>query len=231
MNRDERRTRAPGLPPRQTLRSGVTVLSPVDGDAQGTWISVNHFGHTLALLNRYEDSPHDPAGSYVSRGRLVSDLAPLPGPQATDATLGSLDLSAYRPFTLASIAPDLPTHLFDWNGAELIRSSVSTPGLIRASSGSDQAAAEQARQEVFREAECRFGGLTGEIIRDLHRSHLPARGAKSICMHRDETVTVSCSLVTVSKSEMSFLYISGSPCESSEFHLANMARSTTQSTT
>ena len=57
MNRDERRTRAPATPPERRELDGVPVLLPRDGEAGGTWIAVNALGHTLALLNRWDDSP------------------------------------------------------------------------------------------------------------------------------------------------------------------------------
>ena len=61
MNRDERRTRAPALPPAAVAPSGVPALIPIDGDAGGSWISVNCLGHALALLNRWDESPLTPA--------------------------------------------------------------------------------------------------------------------------------------------------------------------------
>src|SRR5262245_8061057 len=59
-NRDERRTRGPGLPPGMMEGDGVRFLAPTDADAGGTWIGVNQFGLTVGLLNRYHEAPHDP---------------------------------------------------------------------------------------------------------------------------------------------------------------------------
>ncbi|HEX7023947.1 MAG TPA: NRDE family protein, partial [Gemmatimonadales bacterium] len=217
MNRDERRTRAPALPPTIIQRAGVPVLVPSDGEAGGSWISVNAHGHCLALLNRWEESPHDPEGAFVSRGLLVLELAGLPGPEAVDSAIAGLPLSRYRPFTLASVARDRTPRLFEWNGRVLERAGIAEPGLVRTSSGSDQAGAERERGGLFREARLRANGLTPEVLADLHRSHRPEKGQLSICMHRTEAVTVSCSLVTVSANRMSFRYVAGSPCEATRF--------------
>jgi hypothetical protein len=212
MNRDERRTRAPAIPP-GPVDAGVTALLPVDGDAGGTWISVNDRGHALALLNRWDESPHDAGTPVVSRGLLVRDLAGLPDAGRLGIALAGLALARYRPFTLASLTPGGHPALFEWNGLELSQKSVSEPGLVRTSSGSDQAGVERCRGALFRAAREAPEGLTPEVLSALHRSHLPERGPLSICMHRDEAVTVSFSLITVSGGQVLFRYVAGSPCE------------------
>ena len=216
MNRDERRTRAPAIPP-GPVDAGVPALLPVDGDAGGTWISVNDRGHTLALLNRWDESPYDAGTPVVSRGLLVRDLAGLPDAGRLGITLHGLALARYRPFTLASVTPGGPPALFEWNGLELSHQRVSEPGLVRTSSGSDQAGVERSRGTLFRAAREGPEGLTEKVLTALHRSHLPQRGPLSICMHRDEAVTVSFSLITVSGGQVLFRYVAGSPCETEGF--------------
>ena len=223
MNRDERRTRAPATPPERRELDGVSVLLPRDGEAGGTWIAVNALGHTLALLNRWDDSPvGDSApreaappnpGPLVSRGLLVLELAPPPHRRAVDEALLRIPLTSYRPFTLVSLSPGEIPWLFEWDGRALERASVAVPGLVRASSGSDQAAAERERGQLFREATARPGGLTPDVLFALHRTHRPEKGPLSICMHREEAVTVSLSLITVIPSLVRFRYLDGSPCE------------------
>ena len=213
MNRDERRTRARGLPPTQTLLRDVPVLMPVDPDAGGTWISVNGLGTSLALLNRYEESPQDPRGAFTSRGLLIREMAWVAGPNELEAELAARPLASYRPFTLASLARGGAPQLFDWDGHRLSRSAVGEPGLVRASSGSNQVEAERVRGELFRAAAGEPGGLTPAALERLHRSHLPVKGQLSICMHREEALTVSLSLVKVNKKEISIFYVNGSPGE------------------
>lgn len=212
MNRDERRTRAPARPP-ALIQAGVPVLCPADAEAGGTWLAVNAQGHALALLNRYEDAPHDEKTEFVSRGLLVLELAGVPGPAALAAALEQRPLTRYRPFTLASLAPDAAPRLFVWNQRELESREVTEPGLLQASSGVAQAAAERERGTCLREAAARAGGLTPEVLAGLHRSHLPERGALSICMHRPDAVTVSFSLITVGPDLATFRYLAGAPCE------------------
>jgi len=216
MNRDERPTRAPALPPAVLAPSGVQALIPVDGEAGGSWISVNSLGHSLALLNRFEDSPLDPTGPFVSRGLLLTDLAGSSGPEAVDRALIGVPLMSYRPFTLASLAPETNPWLFEWNGRVLERARVAQPGMVRTSSGRDQAGAERVRGALFREAAASPRGLTREVLFALHRSHRPESGPLSICMHREEASTVSCSLITVTESDVLFSYVNGPPGESTD---------------
>jgi hypothetical protein len=216
MNRDERRTRAPAHPPELRQLGGIPVLMPMDGEAGGSWISLNGAGHTLALLNRWEESPRDPEDGWVSRGLLLAELSGLRNYRAAAAALEAAPLTRYRPFTLISVAPAEAPWLFEWNGTTLEVSTRENPGLLRTSSGFDQAAVEQARGELFQAAAGPGGELSGAQLAALHRSHLPARGPLSVCMHRDEAVTVSSSLITVTENKMSFRYVAGSPCISED---------------
>lgn len=225
MNRDERRTRAPALLPAAVAPSGVAALIPIDGDAGGSWISVNCLGHALALLNRWDESPFDPSGVFVSRGLLLTGLAALGGPEEVDRALVGSPLVSYRPFTLASLAPETNPWLFEWNGRVLERARVTQPGMVRTSSGRDQAGAERVRGALFREAAASAKGLTKEVLFALHRSHRPEKGPLSICMHREEASTVSCSLITVSASEVLFSYVDGPPGETKGASHHSLARS------
>src|SRR5438132_3548575 len=75
MNRDELLSRARGIPPSLHESNGVRVIYPSDGDAGGSWLAANELGHSLALLNRFEDTPHVEGGEYRSRGCLLLELA------------------------------------------------------------------------------------------------------------------------------------------------------------
>jgi len=224
MNRDERRTRAPGTPPAARTLRGTRILCPADGEAGGTWIAVNQHGLSVALLNRYDDTPHDPAAGSVSRGLLVLELASASQLAALEAALRGQPLRHYRPFTLACASPAAAPRLFEWDGQALLGCDSGGPGLLRASSGADQEGAERERGNLFRAAANRPGGLTPALLEALHRSHLPVRGALSVCMHRDDAVTVSSSLVTVTAAAVTLRQWEGSPCESKTRSELTLAR-------
>ena len=103
--------------------------------------------------------------------------------------------------------------LYEWNGRDLAVARVSTPGLVRASSGSNQGESEQARAAVF----LALGDqLNGSDLLPLHRSHAPRKGPLSICMHRHDAETVSLSYITVNLNNLLMRYVNGLPCESSD---------------
>jgi transport and Golgi organization protein 2 len=224
MNRDERRARAAGTAPSRRDIAGVLLLAPLDPEAGGSWISVNERGLTLALLNRYEDTPHDSGKAFVSRGLLVLELAAVISPSEAEAALESRSLARYRPFTLVCVGPAPSVRLFEWNGSALRRSAIAVPGLLATSSGVDQHGAERERGALFQAAAADPAGLTPARLAELHRSHVPERGARSVCMHREDAVTVSCALIAVTAEEVRFRQIEGSPCESRQMSVLSLPR-------
>lgn len=72
MNRDELRTRAPGLPPSLHTIGARSILMPIDPVSQGTWIGINDCGIFVSLLNLTEpDQPSNPDKSSLSRGGII----------------------------------------------------------------------------------------------------------------------------------------------------------------
>jgi hypothetical protein len=220
-NRDERLTRALSLPPEVREADGVRFIAPLDGDFGGTWILVNEFGLTLALLNRYgadSTGPRpgiDPLAAAampprVSRGRLVLSLAPAAGLGGIRARVGSLDLSPFQPFTLAAVEPAKPALVVAWNGTELALGQHGDPGMILTSSAFQESEVAATRGACF--AAAGRAGLTEDRLAALHQSHLPERGPRSICMHRDDAETQSLSRVSVDEARVMFAYAAEAPC-------------------
>ncbi len=222
-NRDERDSRRPAFGPHENEVRGVRYVAPIDGDHGGSWIGVNVFGLSLCLLNRYGDIQIETDKEYISRGLLLLDLLDCQLTDSIEERLNGVDLSRYRPFTLLVIAVDSPALLFQWDrwrfsidgDAEqrvpLTSSSAKEPGI----------AAERSRQfEII------TNGLPADhkILDQFHRSHLPERGAYSVCMHREGARTVSLSRVTVSNDEIEFRHEAGSPCESPATEIVKLSR-------
>jgi len=78
-NRDERRDRAPALPPAVHGLSHRTAIFPVDPAGQGTWVGVTDTRLAAALLNRSADStaPLDKSRR-PSRGLIIPYLVERP---------------------------------------------------------------------------------------------------------------------------------------------------------
>ncbi len=221
-NRDERLTRASSLPPSVREADGVRFVAPLDGEFGGTWIAVNEFGVTVSLLNRYGDSAAPPPAHPVSRGRLVLALAPAADLAELEARLSRVDLAAFQPFTLVAAAAHCAAWLAAWNGRAVSLARHSAPGLILTSSAFDEPAVAASRRRVF--AEVLAAGLTADRLAALHRSHLPARGPSSICMHRSDAETQSLSRITVTRREVHFAHVPDAPCRGRESVSLRLAR-------
>ena len=100
-NRDERRDRAPALPPAVHGLSHRTAIFPVDPAGPGTWVGVNDTSLAAALLNRSADStaPLD-KNRRRSRGLLIPYLlecASLAGAVHRGAAVDAGDFDRFSP--------------------------------------------------------------------------------------------------------------------------------------
>jgi len=214
-NRDERLGRAPEQAPGEARSRGTGFLAPRDGEAGGTWISVNELGLTCCLLNGYFASRGGPSDTPRSRGLLVLDLAPLAGLELLARHLGELDLAPYEPFVLCGFEAPAPGRIearsFAWDGLELVASALGPDDLPVCSSGHDPVLArEQRRAEWLRMADA--GPMTPERMAAFHRSHLDAPGPASPCMHREDASTRSLVHVAVEAQRVSMRHAPGAPC-------------------
>lgn len=189
----------------------VRIVAPVDGDFGGTWIGVNQFAVTAALLNRYHDAPAERTPATVSRGLLLRSLLDARSGRGLIGRLSKTALKNYLPFTIAAFDRTATVRVADWNGRELVVSRVTKPGLVRTSSGFDQQAAERARQARF-DAALMAGPITAPALRSLHRDHHPGKGPLSVCMHRPDARTQSLTEIRVAVTTASVRYRAGSPC-------------------
>jgi len=214
-NRDERRTRKPAEPPGPRRQDGVRLLAPADGDSGGTWLAVNEFGVTVALLNGYlesRDSEDEVAADWISRGLLAASLAPSPTTARALARLQATPLGRYRSFLLVLFEPGHSPVLATWAGGSLTIDHAIDERMPLVSSAFDTEEVRARRGELFAGLETKGSPDLRQRRLDFHASHLPARGAYSPCMHRPDARTVSFSHVRVDRQEVEFAYIADSPC-------------------
>ena len=84
------------------------------------------------------------------------------------------------------------------------------------SSGFDEPRAQEVRGGAFQRAQRQRSARSLVWLRRLHRSHLPQEGPFSICMHREDAVTVSYTEVSVFGNRARLEHLRGAPCNSSE---------------
>jgi uncharacterized protein with NRDE domain len=223
-NRDEQYDR-PSAPP-GVINRAPEILAGRDLRAGGTWLGINEHGIIAAILNR-RNNDHAELPAVRSRGLLCMDL--LARRSAADAEGFFRDQRAsYNPFT-ALVADRHDAYVFYNAGEKLIAQSLE-PGLHVFSS----AAEFDLRSAKADRAYSLFGQLGEKLRRNgaedlaaitaLHSvlgdHSLPAGAADSgdaICVHRDNSGTVSSSIVMFSQSESRFemFHCPGPPCRHS----------------
>ncbi|MEM8993896.1 MAG: NRDE family protein [Acidobacteriota bacterium] len=208
-NRDELRSRRPALPPRRIERDGVEILTPVDADAGGSWLTSNAYGVTVALLNRYGvKAPAKPdLTPRRSRGQLVLDLASGAGRFQVTERLRRFDLGAYPPFTLLVLEVGRGPVTAAWDGRRLDPVTAPDPPLV--SSSYDVDLVTRSRLDLWRRT---VDPDDADTLAAFHRSHWPTRGAASPCMHRDDARTVSSTHLRVTAGLVEMRYADGPPC-------------------
>lgn len=212
-NRDEKRARLPAVPPAERIFSGVRVLTAIDGDAGGSWLTVNEHGIAVAVLNFYDADVPVPAGdgAAASRGHLVLRVAPVRDVEEADAIFQSFDSSAYRPFLLAVIGTGEQGFLIRWNGTQLSRTSIREIGLPLTTSSFQTAEVLASRRAKFHALAEQMGGVSDAMLEAFHRSRDSRGGAHSVTMTRPDARTVSFSVLSVDREAVSFQYAERPP--------------------
>jgi hypothetical protein len=85
------------------------------------------------------------------------------------------------------------------------------------SSSLSDAAAERGRGSACEDAATGHATASNDWLRNLHRSHVPAPGPFSICVHRQDAATVSYTEVECTRSLISMNYLFGNPCLKKDF--------------
>ena len=215
MNRDEKRTRAKGLPPSIRNINGRHVLYPSEPGG-GTWIALNDRNTSFALINWYS-VPARVAHEPISRGIVIPSICATDSPESTDSRLSQIPLARINPFRLVGVFPtsrEIAEWQWDLKRLSLKRHRWDCQQWI--SSGFDERMAQQVRGRTFRHASTQKSAGTLAWLRRLHRSHSPKAGPFSTCMHRHEAATVSYTEICVLPSEARVRHKCGAPCGFSE---------------
>jgi len=209
-NRDERITRSRAKPPCVQHIDGVTLISPTDEDAGGTWIAANQLGITVCLLNHYQFQQIETYKDWTSRGDIVKKFAIISDLSLVQDWFDNLPLDDFRAFRMFIIDPSGSNRLCVWDGhSGRIEKNVTMP---KSSSSVDAKNVKATRKNLFKNLNLVESRNSQDYI-NYHGSHLPSRSKDSVCMHRDDAKTVSLSHVCVEGDNISFRYADGSPCE------------------
>ena len=226
-NRDESRTRAAAEGPGVQHLDGTACLMPVDGQAGGTWMGVNEFGLTLAILNFYDAATSPLPASPISRGLLVRDLLSSGHLGQVEKRLRACDLGRYAPYLLLGFQPDRPVESWHWNGAALRLGNLDDHEQPVVTSAVRTDEVRRSRKALFADLGCADPGTrTPETLMRFHESRRPEPGALSVCMERDDAHTVSFSRAHVDPDRVVYHYLPVAPCFATpgDWHRAELSR-------
>ncbi len=217
MNRDELLARAAALPPGIFTKDEIKALYPREPSG-GTWIACNSHGNLLALLNWNEIDTRFLGQKQETRGVLIPKLILESDVSSTGAQFDRLPLDGIFPFRLIGVFSK-ERRLQEWRWDGVRRQKLDLPWERKHwfSSSLSDAAAEKGRGSTCESAATNIGGNAAGWLGRLHRSHIPAPGPFSICVHRQDAATVSYTGVTCSGSSISMSYLSGNPCRKQVF--------------
>jgi hypothetical protein len=216
MNRDEQLTRVTAIPPSIHILGDRRAIFPAEPGG-GTWVGVNDARIGCALINWYgitsrvTDSP-------VSRGKVVTAALTAGNLLEMETGVAGLPLDRVDPFRLIGVFPDISQVVeWRWNLERLTAISHPWETAIWISSGHDEVGAQATRGHAFDEARRQTSAGSLAWLRRLHRSHRPARGPYSTCMHRVDAATVSYTEIIVSSEKAVIRYRAGAPCDDAPF--------------
>jgi hypothetical protein len=214
MNRDENRSRAKGLLPAIRNINRQRVLYPSEPSG-GTWIALNDEGVSFALINWYSVTAKV-EGHTVSRGTVIPSIGAANSSALAHAGLTDLPLSRMNPFRLIGVFADSQEIIeWRWDLRRLTRKRLRWRAQQWISSGFDECKAQKIRSTTFRKALNQKTALSLPWLRRLHRSHAPRRGPFSICMHREDSVTVSYTEICFSRNRATMKHANGPGCSTS----------------
>jgi hypothetical protein len=209
VNRDERITREPALPPAIFEAGGLRAVYPHESGG-GTWLAGSERGITLTLLNW---TVGERQAQQRSRGEIIPRLIAQADLASARMLMRQVDLAGVEPFRLVGVflrqsavcewrwdRQSISDELFPWEARHWFSSGLS-----------DEAAAQQ-RGTVTEAAWKEDSAGSLDWMRRLHQSHIPAAGPFSICVHREDARTVSYSEVETDASSLTLCYQPGPPC-------------------
>ncbi len=222
-NRDERPGRAPALFPARSDSANGQLLFPKDGEAGGSWISLNNSGDAAVLLNGAFFKHRQEASYRLSRGLVFLEIARAVDPvRAFSAAV----LADIEPFTLILFAGG---RLFEcrWDGRDrhIAPLRPDSPYIWSSTTLYDEDAANN-RSRRFGEWYKATSSIDAQSILDFHRSVRLSDGENKRGFHRRDTIaTVSITSIRIAAggSRMDYIDLRTGRRRESGFRVAERA--------
>lgn len=218
-NRDEQHSRPIAIAPH--YKPQLKSIYPIDPSGHGTWLSVDHHGMSLALLNNYPLQPNEPphfdAGQiFLSRGEIILSLLEKQASENERLTqhtiylhFNELKLINYRPFKLIIFPSNLTftngnIHSLNWDGVNIEVQDIGYKNLPITSSSINFKKTCYARERSY-QLMCKDQSPSSSQLKAYHLS-TEKEASMSVNMIRKDARTVSISHISVA-SEIIFEYI------------------------
>lgn len=225
------RQNVPYIAPRDSVAGGSWL------GVNGHGVTVGLLNHYAAEAARHPSAADEAA--LASRGLLVLSLMTCRSVASVVERLGDDNATrAFRPFEIIALDPSGDRARATWDGTRLsllrgdaVRPPISSSGfdaagviatraaafdrLVGSNTGSSSSAGDPAVPDSAappKQANPSVGPTPLARLEAYHRSHVPERGAYSVCMHRPDARTISLSLVTVDRDAVAMRHGPGSAC-------------------
>jgi uncharacterized protein with NRDE domain len=220
-NRDELRTRPPGLAPRIECIDGVLAIMPRDRLAGGTWIAGNAFGLVLALLNANPAGRRGAAGA-VSRGTIIPQLVAATTAAEVPHRFSRLSLRDLGFFRLVVVdSEQIIAFTASDHGLSAAARRFDAPAMFT-SSGLGDALVDRPRRALFEQAV--LADPTAAAQDRFHRHRWTHREHLSVNMSRSDACTVSHTVIDVDSHRIVAQHINGAPDRSAAASCIELCR-------
>jgi uncharacterized protein with NRDE domain len=198
-NRDELRSRPAALPPTRARFGEHDAVMPIDPVSHGTWIAASSAGIVFALLNGNSQR----RVAKTSRGTIIPRLLALD--VVDDAAVAAMRLPFPEFDSFRLLILDLSVHFeIAWDGEGVSMSTAPLTEPFMTTSSSFGETIHDSRRKLFEEMLAHHA--TAEEQDAFHDHRWEDRPEISVNMERDEAVTVSRTIVTLSNEEATLFY-------------------------
>ena len=161
-------------------------------------------------MNRERSLMDDNIGLLEQGDRLIEGLDDRSFVEAP--VMQVLRLIDYPPFTLAAFSLRGESWRAHWSGDTLeANRDQKRRGMITSSSFAT-ADVIAGREDAYRQQIGESLDVDADTLRRFHASHNPISGARSVCLHRKDAVTVSLTRILVTREQGRCWYYPSSPC-------------------
>ena len=215
-NRDENKYRGGKEP--QVIEEGKKIITPID-KMGGTWVGLNEDGFVAGLTNKLTDISGE---GHTSRGKLVLEALMMHNPEiAISHIKKEVEERRYNNFNLF-LADRLEAHVVYYEDG-ILRTETLGEGLKhvltygKINNMEDQKVANTLM--LLNESKISANLPINDVIKELMgicSYHNELEHTKSICVHSDESGTLSSTIIAVHKQLMDsrLWHAEGNPCSS-----------------